>query len=83
MDAAHFDLVIPLSGEGILRTHDFAFPFGPGECWFLPANLGEYHVQPIKGLATLIRTYVPDLARLRSELKGAGHANSADRTIFG
>jgi len=82
MDAAHFDLIVPLSGEGILRTHDFAFPFGPGECWFLPANLGEYHVQPIKGMATLIRTYVPDLVRLRSELKGAGHAKSADRTVF-
>ncbi len=82
MDAAHFDLIIPLSGEGILRTHDFAFPFGPGECWFLPANLGEYKVQPIKGTATLIRTYVPDLSRLRTELKGAGHAKSAERTVF-
>jgi len=39
-------------------------------------------VQPIKGMAALIRTYVPDLARLRSELKGAGLANSADRTVF-
>lgn len=82
MDSSHFDLIVPLSGEGILRTNDFAFPFGQGECWFLPANLGEYHVQPIKGMATLIRTYVPDLATLRAELKSAGHAKAAERTVF-
>jgi hypothetical protein len=82
MDSSHFDLIVPLSGEGILRTNDFAFPFGQGECWLLPANLREYHVQPIKGMATLIRTYVPDLATLRAELKSAGHAKAAERTVF-
>jgi mannose-6-phosphate isomerase len=81
-DSAHFDLIVPLSGEGILLTNDFAFPFGPGECWFLPANLGEYHVQPIKGMTTLIRTYVPELAALRAQLNNAGHSKAADQTVF-
>jgi mannose-6-phosphate isomerase len=82
MDSSHFDLIVPLSGEGILRTDDFAFPFAPGECWFLPATLGKYHVQPIEGMVTVIRTYVPDLAALRAELKSAGLAKDADRTVF-
>jgi mannose-6-phosphate isomerase len=82
MDSRHFDLFVGLSGEGILRTDDFAFPFGPGECWFLPANLGNYHVQPIKGMATVIRSYVPNLDMLRAELKSAGQAREADRTVF-
>jgi mannose-6-phosphate isomerase len=82
MDPRHFDLFVALSGEGILQTDDFAFPFGPGECWFLPANLGSYQVQPIKGIVTVIRSYVPDLATLRAELKIAGQARAADHTVF-
>jgi mannose-6-phosphate isomerase len=82
MDPGHFDLLVALFGEGLLRTHDFAFPFAPGECWFLPANLGEYQVQPIQGQATVIRTYVPNLAALRDEIHRAGQAKAADRTVF-
>jgi mannose-6-phosphate isomerase len=81
-DPRHFDLLIVLSGEGILRTLDFAFPCAPGECWFVPANLGEYHFQPFKGTATIIRTYVPDLAILREELKNAGQLRNVDQTVF-
>jgi mannose-6-phosphate isomerase len=82
MDPSHFDLLIVLSGDGILKAPDFAFPCSPGECWFLPANLGEYHFVPIERTATLIRTYVPNLAALRAELQEAGQTKTATRTVF-
>ena len=82
MDSRHFDLLVVLNGEGVLRSLDFAFPCAPGECWFLPANLGEYFFQPFKGTATLLRTYVPNLATLRAELKDAGQSRNVDQTVF-
>jgi mannose-6-phosphate isomerase len=82
MDPLHFDLLIVLSGEGLLRAPDFAYPCAPGECWFLPANLREYHFLPFKGTATVIRTYVPNLAALRAEVNRSGHARAADHTVF-
>lgn len=76
MDPSHFELLIVLAGDGILSAPDFAFPCSAGECWFLPANLGEYRFAPIDGSATLIRTYAPNLAALREELYQAGIAKT-------
>lgn len=76
MEPSHFDLLIVLAGDGILSAPDFGFPCSAGDCWFLPANLGEYRFAPIDGSATLIRTYAPNLAALREELYQAGIAKT-------
>jgi mannose-6-phosphate isomerase len=68
-DGSHFDLLIVLAGRGILGTPDCAAPCGAGECWFVPANLGEYGFVPMDGSATLIRAYAPNVACLRQELR--------------
>jgi mannose-6-phosphate isomerase len=81
MDPLHFDLIVVLAGRGLLRTADFAFPCEQGECWFLPANLREYHFVPIE-TATFIRAYVPDLSSLRDELRHATQSTPVNRTIF-
>jgi mannose-6-phosphate isomerase class I len=81
MDPLHFDLIVVLAGSGLLRTADFAFPCERGECWFLPANLREYHFEPIES-ATFIRAYVPDLSSLRDELRHATQSTPVNRTIF-
>jgi mannose-6-phosphate isomerase len=81
MDPDHFDLLVVLSGRGVLRTQDFAFPCEPGECWFLPANLKEYHFMPTEP-ATFIRTYVPHIPALREELQCVTQGTAASRTVF-
>jgi mannose-6-phosphate isomerase len=80
---SHFDLLVVLSGDGTLNTRGCSLPSHPGDCWFLPANLGDYHFAPMERAATLIRTYVPHLAALREELRLAGNAETATRsTVF-
>jgi mannose-6-phosphate isomerase len=81
MDPEHFDLFVVLAGRGVLRTQDFAFPCEQGECWFLPANLKEYHFMPTEP-TTFIRTYVPHIAALREELKCVTQSTAASRTVF-
>ncbi len=81
LDPGRFELLVILSGAGILRAPGFAFPCCAGECWFLPASLREYGLAPFNGPATLLRTFVPNLRNLR-ELQGAAHSQSASRTIF-
>ncbi|MGA2427409.1 MAG: type I phosphomannose isomerase catalytic subunit [Candidatus Acidiferrum sp.] len=77
----HFDLVVVLTGRGVLRSHDFGFPIEQGECWFLPANLRECHFVPIEP-TVLIRTYVPQLPALREELLNAKKGVAVNHTIF-
>jgi mannose-6-phosphate isomerase len=80
----HFDLVVLLSGRGVLHTGDFA-PIEQGECWLLPANLDHCHFTPIEP-SKMIRTYVPNLSVLREELqRGSRPASvppSIDNTVF-
>jgi mannose-6-phosphate isomerase class I len=79
----HFDLLVVLSGGGTLNAPGCSLLSRPGDCWFLPANLGDYHFAPMERAATLIRTYVPNLAALREELRLAGNAETATRsTVF-
>jgi hypothetical protein len=79
--SAHFDLIVLLSGRGVLRAKDFGFPIEQGECWFLPANLEECHFVPIEP-SKMIRTYVPNLSVLREELQRGGQPASVDNTVF-
>jgi mannose-6-phosphate isomerase len=79
--ASHFDLIVLLSGRGVLRSKDFGFPIEQGECWFLPANLEECHFVPIES-SKMIRTYVPNLGVLREELQRGSRPASVDNTVF-
>jgi mannose-6-phosphate isomerase len=78
---SHFDLIVLLSGRGVLRSKDFAFPIEQGECWFLPAHLEDCHLVPIEP-TKMIRTYVPNLSVLREELHQASRPASMDNTVF-
>jgi mannose-6-phosphate isomerase len=78
---SHFDVIVLLSGRGVLRSKDFAFPIEQGECWLLPANLEDCHVVPIE-TTKMIRTYVPDLPVLLEELRRGSRPASVDNTVF-
>ncbi|HUE43432.1 MAG TPA: type I phosphomannose isomerase catalytic subunit [Candidatus Sulfotelmatobacter sp.] len=78
---SHFDLIVLLSGRGVLRSKDFAFPIEQGECWFLPASLEDCRLAPIEP-SKMIRTYVPNLSVLREELRRGSRSASVDNTVF-
>jgi mannose-6-phosphate isomerase len=75
-DPSHFDLLVSVSADGFLNAGGFRFPCRRGDCWFLPANLGEYNFLPLEQPATLLCAYPPDLNTLRRDLHEAGHAKT-------
>jgi mannose-6-phosphate isomerase len=67
-DPSHFDLIVVLSGSGMLEGPGFSAPYRRGECWYFPANLGKFSLAPTAEWnepTTLIRAYVPDLVALQ------------------
>jgi mannose-6-phosphate isomerase len=68
---AQFDLFVVLSGSGYLHWEGSPLPYRRGECWFIPASLGRFSLQPEQS-TSVIQTSVPDLAALRSQLVSAG-----------
>lgn len=66
-----FNLLVILSGRGIMRWDTDKTHFQQGECWFIPASLQSYELIP-ESECSLIRTYVPDLQALRGNLRGLG-----------
>jgi mannose-6-phosphate isomerase len=77
---SHFDLIILLSGRGVLHGGDIT-PIELGECWLLPANIGNCQFTPIEPVK-MIRTYVPDITVLREELQRGSRPASVDNTVF-
>jgi mannose-6-phosphate isomerase len=70
-----FELVAVLSGNGHVRSQNLSLPYQAGECWLMPASLGHYSLHPEQGDergTVLIRTYVPDLAKLDAEIRQTG-----------
>jgi mannose-6-phosphate isomerase len=67
----HFDLFVVLSGTGNIQSQNSSTPYKSGECWLIPASLGRFSFQAEENMS-ILRTYVPDLARLRSELRQSG-----------
>jgi mannose-6-phosphate isomerase len=65
-----FDLFVILDGAGHIHWQGAPLPYQRGQCWFIPATLGEFSLQPEQS-TSLIRTYVPDLPRLCAELRQA------------
>jgi mannose-6-phosphate isomerase len=65
---SHFELFVVLQGNGRLAWEGSSVPYSRGECWFIPASLGNFRIEP-ESETTLIRTYVPNLAQLRAEIR--------------
>jgi mannose-6-phosphate isomerase class I len=79
---SRFELFVILSGTGCIHSQGPIVSYRPGECWFLPATLGEFSLQP-EQTSAVIRTFIPDLMDLRAELQQMGlNQRQLERVIF-
>lgn len=78
---AHFDILVILSGSGVLHWQDGKQNYRSGQCWLIPASLGRFELKP-KENNSLIRTYVPDLTALCAELRNEGIAETKLATVL-
>jgi mannose-6-phosphate isomerase len=70
-DAAHADIFVVLSGSGNFEIKNASTAYHSGETWLIPASIESMRLTP--GEPTVfIRTFVPDLAKLRDNLSRAG-----------
>lgn len=69
--AENFELFVILAGSGYIHWQGSPLEYKNGQCWFVPASLGKFSVQPEQKTAVL-RAYVPDVDNLRVELRRAG-----------
>ena len=82
VDPERFELLVILEGAGSLAWPDSAARYHRGECWLLPASLGHIDVSP-ETATSLIRTYVPDLQLLQTDLHRDGvSAGALAQVIF-
>jgi mannose-6-phosphate isomerase len=78
----HFEVFVFLDGTGYIHWQGPAQPYQRGQCWLIPAVLGKFSLQP-EQKTTVIRTYVPDLPRLREQLHEAAVPESRlAQTVF-
>jgi mannose-6-phosphate isomerase len=75
-----FELLVLLGGHGRIQWRSETMPYNPGEAWLLPAALGEYRLVA-QSATKLLRTYVPDLEQLSSELAHGG-LTEAQRSVI-
>jgi len=80
-DPSHFELLVILSGLGNIQWSANSCSYRQGECWFIPANLGEFSVLP-ESPTSVLRTYVPNISALRSQLSRDGVPNSAIKQVL-
>jgi len=71
VDPARFELVVILEGSGSLSWPDSAARYHRGECWLVPASQARIEILP-ETATSLIRTYVPDIRVLRTDLHRDG-----------
>jgi mannose-6-phosphate isomerase len=74
-DPAHFELLVILSGRGIIQWNGGSCSYRQGECRFIPANLGEFSVVP-ESPTSILCTYVPAIITLRNDLSRLGVPNA-------
>lgn len=65
------EIFVVLEGTGSIHWQGAPLAYSRGQCWLLPASLGRFSLQPEQG-TSMIKTYVPDLADLCSNLRDAG-----------
>jgi mannose-6-phosphate isomerase len=78
---SHFDILVILSGSGILRWQGGKENYRGGQCWLVPATLGKFEMKPDEN-TSLIRTYVPNLPALRAELQSGGVAEAKLESVL-
>jgi len=71
-----FELIVILEGAGSFVWPDNAARYRRGECWLAPASQGHVEVLP-ETATSLIRTFVPDIPVLRTELHRNGVSAAA------
>jgi mannose-6-phosphate isomerase len=82
VDPERFELIVILEGAGNFAWPDSAARYHRGECWLVPASQGRIDVLP-ETATSLIRTYVPDIPVLRTELHRDGiSATALAQVIF-
>jgi mannose-6-phosphate isomerase len=78
----NFEIFVILDGTGSIHWQGAPLPYRRGDCWFIPATLGEFSFQPEQRTAA-IRTFVPDLPGLRKQLRKADVTESRlAQTVF-
>jgi mannose-6-phosphate isomerase len=80
-DPTHFELLVILSGRGHLQSSAGSCSYKQGECWFIPANLGQFSIVP-GSPTSILRTYVPTISALRNDLSRDGVLNSAIEQVL-
>jgi mannose-6-phosphate isomerase len=76
VDAERFELIVILEGTGSFAWTDSAARYRRGECWLVPALQERIDVLP-ETTTSLIRTNVPDIPVLRTELHRDGISAAA------
>jgi mannose-6-phosphate isomerase len=73
----HFEMWIVIAGRGRITWNGKTSgdraeaEYAPGEIWFVPAALSKWRIEPATR-TTMIRTFVPDLARYAQQLAALG-----------
>jgi mannose-6-phosphate isomerase len=80
-DPARFELLVILSGRGVLQWSAGSCSYQQGECWFIPANLGKFSVVP-ENPTSILCAYVPIISELRNNLSRHGVPNSAIEQVL-
>jgi len=68
---SRFELLVVLGGNGQIRWTGGEANYAPGECWFIPANVDVFVIQPLHE-SSIIRTYVPDLTAAKKKWQENG-----------
>jgi len=81
-DPTRFQALIVLAGNGAIAWRDQKSAYRAGECWFIPANLGNFSLLPESSTA-VIRATVPNIAELRIALQKQGMpAQEIEKVLF-
>jgi len=80
-DPAHFELLVVLAGRGSIQWTDGSCSYRQGECFFIPANLGEFSMVP-QSPTSILCTYVPVISKIRDKLSRIGMPNSALKQVL-
>lgn len=79
---SRFELLVVLDGTGQIRWTGGEASYAPGECWFIPATLDVFVIQPLQE-SSIIRTYVPDLQAAKKRWVDSGISPAAlAHTVF-
>ncbi|PYU68249.1 MAG: hypothetical protein DMG49_16480 [Acidobacteria bacterium] len=82
VDPERFELIVILQGAGSFAWPGSATRYHRGECWLVPASQARFDVLP-ETATSLIRTYVPAIPVLRTELHRDGiSAGALAQVIF-